>query len=185
MALRSAAPVAYTFVDSPVGPLRLVRDGDALAALYMDRQRHAPTIGPAWERDDGAAVFGQAAEQLDAYFGGDREAFDLPLAPHGTAFQQRVWSALQAIGYGETTTYAALAVAVGNPRAVRAVGLANGRNPISVIIPCHRVVGSDGSLTGYGGGLERKRFLLDHERGRLALAPPTPVAAIDPGGPTP
>jgi methylated-DNA-[protein]-cysteine S-methyltransferase len=162
------APIAYTLLDSPHGPLRLVRDGAALAALTMEEHRHAPAVGPGWERDDHAPLFALVAAQLDAYFAGDLRDFDLPLAPAGTAFQQRVWSALRTIGYGRTTTYAGLARAVGNDRAVRAVGLANGRNPISIIIPCHRVVGSNGSLTGYGGGLARKRFLLDHEAGRLA-----------------
>ncbi|XNL82775.1 methylated-DNA--[protein]-cysteine S-methyltransferase [Actinomadura madurae] len=131
----------------------------------MEMQRHRPpaeTFGAPGDPD--SEPFATVAEQLAAYFAGELTEFDMPLRLHGTPFQQRVWDALQEIPYGETTTYGELAVEIGSPSASRAVGLANGRNPVGVIVPCHRVVGSTGSLTGYGGGLDRKRYLLDFER---------------------
>lgn len=155
----------HVVLDSPVGPLTLVAIDGALAGLYMDVQRHRPpeeTFGA--PGDAHAEPFATAAEQLAAYFTGELTMFDLPLTLRGTPFQQRVWSALQEIPYGETTSYGELAVELGKPSASRAVGLANGRNPISIIVPCHRVIGSTGDLTGYGGGVERKRYLLDFER---------------------
>jgi methylated-DNA-[protein]-cysteine S-methyltransferase len=144
-------------MDSPIGPLLLLGEAAALTGLYM--APHDPD--PAWRHDP--EPFAAAVEQLEQYFAGERTEFDLPLELHGTAFQLRVWSLLREIPFGETTTYGALADRLGNPRAVRAVGLANGRNPISVIVPCHRVIGADGTLVGYGGGLDRKRALLAHE----------------------
>lgn len=149
--------LAFTTVDSPIGALLLLGDGSGLRGLYMEP--HA--VDPGWERDD--AAFGDAGEQLAAYFAGELREFDLELAPVGTPFQRRVWAALREIPYGETTSYGALAARLGKPGAARAVGLANGRNPISVIVPCHRVIGADGTLTGFGGGLDRKRALLAHE----------------------
>lgn len=146
---------------SPIGELTLIGDGDALTALCLPTHRHRPPLAPDARTD--AAPFHEVVAQLEAYFGGDRQDFDLPLAPRGTAFQQQVWEALRGIAYGTTTTYGDLARSIGNPGAVRAVGLANGRNPIPIILPCHRVVGADGSLTGYGGGLDAKRALLDLE----------------------
>jgi len=118
-------------------------------------------LDPAWRRDD--AALAEPARQLAEYFAGERTEFELELAPHGTDFQRRVWGLLLEIPYGETRTYGSLANELGNPRSVRAVGLANGRNPISIVVPCHRVIGADGTLVGYGGGLERKRTLLAHE----------------------
>jgi methylated-DNA-[protein]-cysteine S-methyltransferase len=159
----------HVTIGSPVGPLTLVAAGGRLAGLYLAAQRHRP--GPAAFGADGdpaAAPFAAAAAQLAAYFAGELTSFDLPLAPSGTPFQQRVWLALRAIPYARTVSYGELAAGLGAPRASRAVGLANGRNPISIVVPCHRVVGTDGSLTGYGGGLERKRFLLDLEQRRAA-----------------
>jgi methylated-DNA-[protein]-cysteine S-methyltransferase len=159
----------HVVVDSPVGPLTLVETDGALSGLYMEMQRHRPadeTFGAPGEPD--REPFATVAEQLAAYFAGELTEFDMPLHLHGTPFQRRVWDALRDIPYGETTTYGKLAVEIGAPTASRAVGLANGRNPISVIVPCHRVVGSTGSLTGYGGGLDRKRYLLDFERGNRA-----------------
>ncbi|MDL4816666.1 methylated-DNA--[protein]-cysteine S-methyltransferase [Actinomadura opuntiae] len=155
----------HVVVDSPVGPLTLVAIDGALSGLYMVEQRHRPpqeTFGA--PGDPGAEPFAATTEQLAAYFAGELTEFDLPLALRGTPFQGRVWAALQEIPYGETTTYGELAVELGQPTASRAVGLANGKNPVGLIVPCHRVVGSTGSLTGYGGGLDRKRYLLDFER---------------------
>jgi methylated-DNA-[protein]-cysteine S-methyltransferase len=154
----------HVVVDSPIGPLTVVADDGSLTGLYMDAQRHRPgdeVLG--LPGDPETEPFASAAGQLAAYFAGELTEFDLPLAPAGTLFQRTVWAALQQIPYGETWSYGQLAGKIGNPAAVRAVGLANGRNPIAVVVPCHRVIGADGSLTGYGGGLDRKRFLLDLE----------------------
>ena len=157
---------AHTVIDSPVGPLTIVAEDGQICCLYMDLQRHRPQERELGEPDPHgrkAEPFTAAADQLDAYFIGERTSFDLPLAPGGSEFQQRVWAALQEIPYGQTESYGELAARIGSPGAARAVGLANGKNPIGIVIPCHRVVGSNGSLTGYGGGLERKRALLDLE----------------------
>lgn len=156
----------HTVIESPVGPLTLVAEDSALVGLYMDLQRHRPDDEDLGEVDpDGrqAEPFRTAADQLDAYFTGALTRFALPLAPRGSAFQQRVWAALLEIPYGETESYGELAGRIGSPGAARAVGLANGKNPIGIVIPCHRVVGSNGNLTGYGGGLDRKKQLLDLE----------------------
>lgn len=153
---------AYTVVDSPVGPLTLVAVNGTLAGLYMNDQRHRPD-GSTFGAPD-AELFTDAARQLDEYFAGERTEFDLPLALSGTEFQQRVWAGLRDIPYGETVSYGWLAQHIGQPTASRAVGLANGKNPVGIIVPCHRVIGSTGSLTGYGGGLDRKRFLLAFEQ---------------------
>ena len=160
----SSAVRVHAILPSPIGPLTLVAEAGQLAALYLDMQRHRPDddlLGS--PGDPGAAPFAESARQLADYFAGQRTEFDLPLAPAGTEFQRRVWAALQTIPYGQTWSYTQLAEKIGRAPAVRAVGLANGKNPIAVVIPCHRVIGSDGSLTGYGGGLDRKRFLLDLE----------------------
>ncbi len=151
-----------TTVASPVGELTLVADrSGTLTGLRLPDARHRPPDDPAWIRD--RAPFRAAVEQLGAYFAGDRRDFDLELSPAGTEFQLAVWQELRAIPYGRTASYGELAGRIGRPRAVRAVGLANGRNPIAVIVPCHRVIGADGSLTGYGGGLPTKRHLLQLE----------------------
>jgi len=159
----------HRIVDSPIGPLTLVvTDGGALAALYMKDQLHGPTPdADLGERDDTVAP--DAARQLAEYFAGTRTAFDLALDPDGTDFQRRVWEALRDIPYGATETYGHLAVRIGSPRGTRAVGAATGRNPISIIVPCHRLVGSTGDLTGYAGGLTRKRWLLDLESGAVLV----------------
>ena len=149
---------------TPVGPLTLVADGEALVAVWMEDQRHHPgelTYGVSAAAHD--PVLTRAAAQLEEYFAGERTAFDLPLAAEGTDFQRRVWAELERIAYGETVSYGELARRLGNPTGSRAVGLANGRNPLGIVVPCHRVVGSSGDLTGYGGGLSRKRLLLDLE----------------------
>ena len=154
----------YTHCPSPLGPLRLVSDGAALTGLFLTASQHAPPLGPDWTEADDALPFPEARRQLAAYFAGALAAFDLPLAPRGTPFQQRVWAELRRIPAGETVSYGALARRLGRPGAARAVGLANGRNPIFLVIPCHRVVGAKGQLVGYGGGLERKAALLALEQ---------------------
>ena len=144
----------YTFVETPIGALLIAGDGNAIIETYFAGAQPKPD----WIRDDEA--FAEATTQLRAYFAGDLQAFDLLLAPRGTEFQQSVWSALLEIPYGQTTTYSAIAEKISRPAAVRAVGAANGANPIPIIIPCHRVIGANGSLTGFGGGLDVKRQLL-------------------------
>jgi methylated-DNA-[protein]-cysteine S-methyltransferase len=152
-------------LTTPIGELLLVSDGEALTGVrFDDARRGSPTPGGA-----GDPVIEEASAQLRAYFAGERTAFDLPLRAAGTPFEQGVWRELQRIPYGETTSYGELAARVGEPSAARAVGRANGRNPIPIIVPCHRVIGADGSLTGFGGGLECKRALLDLEAGALSL----------------
>lgn len=153
----------HTTIDSPYGLLTLVATDGILSGLYMTGQRHRPPQENFGERDD--RPFGEPTDQLAAYFAGELKEFTLELHLDGTPFQRGVWQQLLRIPHGETRTYGELADALGNPGASRAVGLANGKNPIGIIVPCHRVVGADGSLTGYGGGLERKQRLLDFERG--------------------
>ncbi|MEA2446909.1 MAG: methylated-DNA-[protein]-cysteine S-methyltransferase [Actinomycetota bacterium] len=151
----------FTETESPIGRLTLTSDEDALTGLYVEWDAPPP---PA-KRD--AGPFAEVTDQLDRYWAGESTTFDVPLAPSGTPFQLSVWNALLDIPYGETISYRMLAERIGNPRAVRAVGAANGRNPISIIIPCHRVIGASGALVGYGWGLDRKRQLLDLESGVL------------------
>lgn len=153
--------VLYTTCDSPLGELLLIGDGECLTGLYMQAQKYAREVQEEWRRDTQA--FRAVAEQLSAYFAGELRTFDLSLAPRGTDFQRNVWRALHNIEFGTTTTYGELARRIGSPNAPRAVGLANGHNPIGIIVPCHRVIGASRSLTGYGGGIERKRWLLAHE----------------------
>jgi methylated-DNA-[protein]-cysteine S-methyltransferase len=152
----------HTVTDSQIGSLTLVADDGMLVGLYMHEQRHRPPAESFGVYDD--EPFASAIGQLSEYFAGQRTAFDLPIRFVGTPFQQRVWTALREIPYGEVRSYGELAQRIGQPAAARAVGLANGKNPISIVVPCHRVVGSMGQLTGYGGGLERKQHLLDLER---------------------
>ena len=154
----------HAVVGSPVGPLTLVAVDGGLAGLYMTEQRHLPPPAVFGKRDDDGEQFAAAADQLGEYFTGRRTAFDIALALEGTVFQRRVWAALREIPYGQTVSYGQLADRIGQPSASRAVGLANGKNPVSIIVPCHRVIGADGSLTGYGGGLPRKRYLLALEQ---------------------
>jgi methylated-DNA-[protein]-cysteine S-methyltransferase len=158
----------HTVIDSPYGPLTLVTEDGALCGLYMTDQRHRPPEETFGGRDD--TSFGEAIDQLKAYFAGELTQFTLELRLNGTPFQRRVWDELRKIPYGETRSYGQLADALGNPTASRAVGLANGKNPIGIIVPCHRVVGANGSLTGYGGGLDRKQRLLEFERGERGSA---------------
>ncbi len=163
--------VIYTsHIDTPLGGITMAATDQGLAGVWFDQQRHWPdTTG--WQTKDDHPALVEAATQLRDYFAGKREHFDMALdLSHGTAFQQSVWQALLAIPPGETTSYGALSHGVGNPAAVRAVGAAVGRNPISVIVPCHRVLGADGSLTGYAGGLDRKQALLELEGALQAQA---------------
>ncbi|OFE13140.1 cysteine methyltransferase [Pseudohongiella acticola] len=152
----------YSEVDSPLGVLTLTGNGDALTGLYMTAQKHRPALPARSVRDDKRFV--QVREQLAAYFAGELQCFDVPLAGKGTDFQQQVWQALCDIPFGVTESYGALAMRLGKPSAPRAVGMANGRNPIGIIVPCHRVLGASGALTGYGGGIARKQWLLAHEQ---------------------
>ncbi len=160
-----AAARSHVTIGSPVGPLTLVAAAGSLTGLYPNAHRHGPGASVLGARGDSAAgPFATAAGQLAAYFGGELTCFDLPLKPEGTAFQRQVWMALCGVPYGQTVTYGQLAARLGKPGASRAVGLANGQNPIFLMVPCHRVKGADGKLRGYGGGIARKQFLLDLER---------------------
>jgi methylated-DNA-[protein]-cysteine S-methyltransferase len=150
-----------TSVDSPIGELTLTAVGGVLTGVHMNEQRHTPKLPAGCERDD--AGLAHVVAKLEAYFAGELVDFDLSISMQGTDFQRRVWAGLCDIPYGETISYGELARWVGNPKASRAVGLANGRNPLAIVVPCHRVIGANGSLTGYGGGLERKLWLLEHE----------------------
>ncbi|WP_238978761.1 methylated-DNA--[protein]-cysteine S-methyltransferase [Novilysobacter arseniciresistens] len=152
----------YTTIESPIGPLLLAAGDDGLHAVEFHVSRHPVRRGDDW-REGTHPLLDRARQQLREYFDGKRRGFDLPLAPRGTAFQCTVWHALASIPYGETVSYAQLAARVGRPTAMRAVGAANGRNPLPIVLPCHRVIGADGSLTGFGGGLPTKQFLLELE----------------------
>lgn len=157
----------YAFVESPVGRLLLAGDEHGLRVLSFATSDRATTVEPAWAPDRGSLA--RVRTELDRYFAGELRDFETPLMPEGTPFQRRVWSELCRIPYGETISYGELARRVGNTRAVRAVGLANGANPIAIVIPCHRVIGSNGTLVGYGGGLPIKQALLALERGQGTL----------------
>ena len=161
-------PTYYHYLDTPIGKLLLAGSGEALTLLGFPSGSMARRHEPGWKQD--AAPFREVTDQLQQYFAGERRVFELPLAPAGTAFQQQVWSTLQDIPFGDTWSYGQLAAHIGRPRASRAVGAANGLNPIPVIIPCHRVIGASGKLTGFGGGLDTKRYLLDLEAGAPGLA---------------
>jgi methylated-DNA-[protein]-cysteine S-methyltransferase len=157
----------FCYIESPIGRLMLTTDGTALTGLYMNLYRNKPSklpgLGDDWIQNATIDPLPAAARQLKEYFAGKRREFDLPLRMEGTEFQQRVWRELTKIPFGETRSYGQLAKRIDNPNGSRAVGLANGRNPIAIIVPCHRVIGADGSLTGFGGGLDRKEWLLTHE----------------------
>ncbi|MFE7568238.1 methylated-DNA--[protein]-cysteine S-methyltransferase [Streptomyces sp. NPDC057539] len=167
--------IVHTVIDSLYGPLTLVATDGTLSGLYMAGQRHRPPEETFGEPDPGP--FAEVVRQLGAYFDGELTEFDLPLRLNGTTFQRAVWAGLLRIPYGETRSYGELADSLGKPGASRAVGLANGKNPISIIVPCHRVIGSTGGLTGYGGGLDRKQRLLAFE-GAAAEAPATANATL-------
>ncbi len=158
----------WVVIDTPVGDMMLIGDPDWLHFVHLPGSFDAASFDP--ERQGVPSALGEASAQIGAYFEGRLRDFSLPLQPAGTAFQTRVWFALSDIAYGATESYGHLAARIGNPNACRAVGLANGRNPIPLVLPCHRVIGSNGSLTGYGGGLNLKRWLLEHEAASLALS---------------
>jgi methylated-DNA-[protein]-cysteine S-methyltransferase len=157
----------HTTIDSPIGALLLVGDADALHGVYMQDGRRPKRVSPDWVAAD--EPFEAARTQLAEYFAGERREFDLPLAMSGADFNRRAWAELLRIPYGETISYGEQARRLGIPSAARAVGTANGLNPLAVVVPCHRVIGADGKLTGYGGGLERKRLLLELEAGVSSL----------------
>jgi methylated-DNA-[protein]-cysteine S-methyltransferase len=159
--------VKYSYIETPLGDMLATRDEGGITGLDLPRSRYPRRVHDDWERDD--AAFDDIRTQLGEYFAGERQEFDLPLNLGGSPFQSLVWNALIDIPYGETTSYGKLAVAIGHPDGPRAVGLANGQNPVPIIVPCHRVIGANGSLTGYGGGLDAKRWLLDHEAKHAGL----------------
>ncbi|WP_420630916.1 methylated-DNA--[protein]-cysteine S-methyltransferase [Candidatus Leptofilum sp.] len=152
----------FSIMSSPLGEVLLAGNEKGLTQVAFQDGVNPLSPAPDWQRDDG--MWATAVSQLTAYFAGERKQFDLPLAPQGTPFQQQVWAYLQTIPYGRTTTYGTIAAELGNPKSSRAVGAANGRNPIAIIIPCHRVIGSSGKLTGYASGLKFKEALLSLER---------------------
>jgi methylated-DNA-[protein]-cysteine S-methyltransferase len=157
----------YTAIESPIGVLLVARDDVGITALLLPHGRRPARPAAEWVRAD--AAFDDVRSQLGEYFAGTRTTFDLPLHLRGSAFQRRVWNALLEIPCGATTSYGAIAAAIGEPGAARAVGAANGQNPVAIIVPCHRVIGANGSLTGYGGGLPTKRWLLAHEAAQASL----------------
>ncbi|HXJ45950.1 MAG TPA: methylated-DNA--[protein]-cysteine S-methyltransferase [Candidatus Dormibacteraeota bacterium] len=159
--------IYYTTMESPVGTLRLVAEELGLRTVWFVRGRKEEKPDAEWKED--AAFFVEVIRQLNAYFAGELKEFEIPLLMLGTEFQKRVWKALLTIPYGETMSYGELAKKIGEPKAVRAVGAANGQNPLPIIVPCHRVIGSDGSLTGFGGGLENKKKLLELEKGQRSF----------------
>jgi methylated-DNA-[protein]-cysteine S-methyltransferase len=157
-----SAPLVWTRIPSPIGPLLVVGRREVLHGLYVADHEKCPAASPEWIED--ADAFDEVRRQLGEYFEGTRRTFDLQLELQGSSFQRRVWHALLDVPFGHTAGYGDIARRVGRPTAARAVGAANGRNPVSIVVPCHRIVGADGSLTGYGWGTERKAWLLDHER---------------------
>jgi methylated-DNA-[protein]-cysteine S-methyltransferase len=162
MTVTATKTTHYATIDSPIGELLVLGDGEVVHGLKMNGDGDFEARKGQLTQDQ--AGYAPTLAQLAEYFAGDREEFDLPLEPHGTEFQLAVWRALAEIPYGETRSYGQIADAVGRPKAARAVGMANNKNPIAVIVPCHRVIGAGGALVGYAGGLERKTWLLDHER---------------------
>jgi methylated-DNA-[protein]-cysteine S-methyltransferase len=169
----TTGPTTFLTIPSPVGDLVIAATGDAISGVYFATSRQDPPPLAGWTPDDGrgaaSMLLARARDELGEYFDGTRTRFDLPLAPAGSVFERRVWDLLREIPYGTTTTYGALARRLGDPRASRAVGAANGRNPIPIIVPCHRVVGARGELTGFGGGIACKRWLLEHEGALIPL----------------
>jgi methylated-DNA-[protein]-cysteine S-methyltransferase len=170
---------SYSFHETSIGELLLAGREGKLTGLYFADQAHAPQPGRDWLRQDDAAIFTQTRRQLDEYIAGDRKNFELPIGLRGTPFQLQVWQEIARIPFGQTISYGELAARIGAPHAVRAVGTAAGRNPLCWIVPCHRVVGKDGRLTGYAGGISRKRLLLDFEAGRISRLRDVSVPSAD------
>jgi len=167
----AAIPTVYARLASPLGPLFACARKGAITGLWFEGGPHPPTRGPDWRHAPQDPALRQLARELDEYFAGTRRVFEVAVAPDGTPFQQAVWAALRTVPWGATASYGAIATAIGRPRAVRATGAANGRNPVAIVIPCHRIVGADGSLTGYAGGVARKEWLLMLESGIVATPP--------------
>jgi methylated-DNA-[protein]-cysteine S-methyltransferase len=165
----NASKTYYHWLDRPIGKILLTANDRAITHLAFAGQKHFPTPAENWEAKPDLPIFQQAATQLDEYFQQQRQTFDLPLEPIGTVFQKTVWQQLCQIPWGQTWSYGQLAKAIGQINAARAVGAANGRNPISIFIPCHRVIATNGQLTGYAGGVERKQWLLEHEASHSAV----------------
>ena len=161
----------YDFYESPYGQMLFVANDEGLAGVYFDGQKYLPQVESQWRRDAQHATLRQTKRELGEYFAGERKRFDAALAPGGTPFQHSVWKAISSVGFGQTISYGELARRAGCPGSARAAGAATGRNPIGIIVPCHRIVGSNGSLTGYAGGLDRKRALLALESGIRELLP--------------
>lgn len=161
--------IYYKWLESPIGALLLTSNGRSLTGLHMKGQKYFPTQTEEWQEFEQLALFIQTQEQIAEYFAHERQQFDLPLEPEGTVFQKQVWQLLTQIPFGETLSYGTLAKMTGNPAASRAVGAANGKNPISIVVPCHRVIASNGALTGYAGGVDRKQWLLQHEQAQIEL----------------
>ena len=177
-------PIAFTTWTAPLGTLVIAASARGLAGAWFDAQKHFAGPATAWRRDDDHPVLEEAIRQLAGYFAGTRQEFDLPCDPAGTPFQQAVWRAIATVRYGEVLTYAALAARAGAPGAARAAGAATGRNPLSIIVPCHRIVGASGALTGYAGGLARKEALLALERATAGRAAGTTGDLWRDGAPT-
>jgi len=171
--------VTYREIDTPLGAMRAVAAGARLAGLYFVGQKHIPEVGPDWQRRDSLPLFEHLRAVLAEYFGGIRPVFDLPLGLSGTPFQLGVWRALAEIPCGTTLSYGELARRIGRPSSVRAVAAAVGRNPVTLVLPCHRVIGADGTLTGYAGGIERKRALLDLEAAAVHARDDEPPVCIE------
>ena len=166
----------YDRFKSPQGGMLLVASDDGLAGIYFDRQKHHPKLASEWKQNRGHKVLRQTRRELEEYFSGKRKRFEVALDPEGTPFQRAVWKAISTVGFGKTISYGELARRAGHPGSARAAGAATGRNPIGIIVPCHRIMGSDGSLTGYAGGLNRKRALLELEGATRDLRSPPGIA---------
>jgi methylated-DNA-[protein]-cysteine S-methyltransferase len=170
----------FDFYESPMGKMLIVATDDGLNGLYFIDQKYYRAVEAGWTRDGKHPVVRQTAREMQEYFAGKRKEFDIPLAPAGTPFQAQVWKAISSVPYGTNITYSELARRAGHPDAIRAAGTATGRNPITIIVPCHRIVGSDGSLTGYAGGLDRKRALQELESGARSLFTPRQARSSQP-----
>ena len=166
--------IRYARFKTPLGTVLAIAAGGVITGLHFEGAKHAPAVAPEWREDPYASPLQECAQQLSDYFAGKRQCFDLPVAPQGTPFQQRVWREIAQVPFGATITYAELASRAGSPGSARAAGAATGRNPLAIVVPCHRIVGTGGALTGYAGGLERKRSLLAHEGTGIGDGSPEP-----------